>query len=177
MTKDLKAQQNKEVMKKSSNLQKTEQRDYDITMVQINNGSRRISEYVMDEPFTLEQSSVAVEMLIETFGFKKPLWDFIAEILYEDKWSMRKLKDAIKYVTKTQKYKDVKPSDVLSYDKGIQIYDYREMLEIDESCRSFFNVKIPGLPNWKQTDGETGTMRDGGWWVFNGTIIPETWSR
>jgi len=162
-----------ELQKKLNNLQEKDFQEYSGSTL-----DKYYSDYALDKSITPAESVVAVELMIEVLGMKKEAADLVAEILVEDKWSMRKLKDAVKYVVKTYIYKEIRPANILSYDKGIRYYDYKEMLEFDTGCVGFFNVHIPNLPNYKQTtDGVTGEMVDGGWWVREGTIIPADWKK
>lgn len=137
-----------------------------------------ISKYIGDNPLSPAESASAVTMLIHSLGLKQETADLVAEILVEDQWSMRRLRDAVKHVIRTQRYKEIKPSEILSYDKGIEFYSYHEMLDFDTGGSGFFRVQIPGIPNMKRKMDEIEDKQiDAGWWVREGTIIPESWKR
>ena len=133
-----------------------------------------ISTYDSDQPMNEKEIVVAMELIIETLNINDKTADFICEILAEEQWSMRKLRDAIKYIIKTHKYKEVKPADILSYDKGVPFYSYLEMIELGD--QEFRCVLIPGLPNIKRlSDSLTGETVDVGWYVRVNHVLPEAW--
>jgi len=135
---------------------------------------RYFSEYDIDDPMTTQEIVVAMELILETLNVSENTADLVCEILSEDLWSMRKLRDAIKYVVKTHRYKEVKPANILSYDKEIPFYSYNEMLEL--GSYGFCCVIIPGLPNMKRkTDSIKGEIIDVGWYVRSNKYIPESW--
>jgi hypothetical protein len=133
------------------------------------------SRYDNDVPMTKQEIVVAMELILETLNMNENTADFVCEILADDKWSMRKLRDAIKYVIKTHRYKEIKPADILSYDKEIKFYNYLGMLEL--GGQGFKCVKIPDIPNTMTvTDpryGEKGI--EVGWYVKANEVIPESW--
>jgi hypothetical protein len=124
---------------------------------------------------TQKEIAVAMELILETLNINSNTADFVCEILAEEKWSMRKLRDAIKYVIKTHRYKEVLPADLLSFDKKILFYDYLTML--DMGGQGFKCVKIPGHPNLKQRfdpiKGEE--LIEVGWYVRANEVIPDSW--
>lgn len=142
--------------------------------LQFTKSVKYLSQYLPDRPMNEKEAVVATEMLIEVLGVQPASADLVAEILIDEEWSIRRLRDAVKHVIKTHKYKIIKPADILSFDKGIEFYSYLEMLDFDTGGRGFFCVKIPGLPNMPLS-GEEGL--DFGWWIREGTVIPDTWKR
>lgn len=123
---------------------------------------------------TKEEIVIAMELILDTLNVNEKTADFVCEILADEMWSMKKLRDAIKHVIKTHKYKEVKPADILSYDKGIEIYNYLEMLEA--GGYGFICVLIPGLRNAvKKTDSIKTEYVDAGWYIKSTEVLPELW--
>jgi len=143
-----------------------------------NNGSVNencISEYQFDEPMTKDEIVVGIETLRHLFNINENALDAMCEIMAQENWSLRKLIDARKYVLKTHKYKEVKPADILSYDKNIKFYSYLDMLELGGD--GFRCIHIPGIPNKKSSfDPIEGYKTiDVGWYVKINELIPESW--
>ena len=132
-----------------------------------------ISGYASDEAMNQGEVSALSTLLVHTLGLPADSADMVAEIMFEDRWSKKRARDAVKYVYKTQKYKTILPSDILSYDKKIYLLTYQEMLNFGTGGSGYMCVYVPGLPRTIQ--GNMG--KDVGWWIRDGTIIPDNWKR
>ncbi len=133
-----------------------------------------ISEYALERPMTKAQIVVVAEKIKMLFNINDGAIDVMCSIFAEEFWPLRKTEDAIKYVIKTHKYKEVKPADILSYDKGIPFYSYIEMIELGD--QGFRCVIIPGISNMKRiSDSLSGESIDVGWYVRIDQALPESW--
>jgi len=135
---------------------------------------KSVSEYALDQPATKAEIVVIAEKIKGLFDINDTLLDYMCAIFSEAFWPLRKIEDAIKYVIKTHKYKQVKPADILSYDRRIPFYSYHEMIEL--GGWGFCCVIIPGLPNMvRKSDSIKPEYVDGGWYVRYDQNIPELW--
>ena len=135
--------------------------------------NRYISIYGLDRPMDKKEIVVATESLLELLNINEKMADFICEIMADEKWSSRKFRDAVKYVVKTHHYKEVKPADILQYDKGIRIFDWEDTLE---TSKQFKRYKIPGLQNYyhDRSNSEIPPV-DLGWYVYFNETVPDLW--
>jgi len=136
---------------------------------------KSLSEYSLESPMTKDEIVVGIEIIRSVFNINENALDLMCTIMAEELWSLRKLKDAVKYVLKTHKYKEVKPADILSYDRGIKFYGYHEMIALGQN--RYVRVYIPGLPNMIENKSEPHETKDidAGWWVEKGQVLPESW--
>lgn len=136
-----------------------------INGTEINVGAFSVYDLEECQPMTREEASLNATMLSEVFNIPEVKAVFIAEILFEERWSNEKLRDAVKHVIKTNIYATgnigIEPAKILSYDKLCKFYTYTEMLEFDTGGTGFKRVRIPGLPN----NSPRCNYKEVPWWV------------
>lgn len=75
--------------------------------------------------------------------------ELLAEIFLEEKWSLRKVKDAIKYIIKKNIYNTanvgIEPGKILSYDKHIKFYTQGDLIQMQDNDIGYTLVSVPDL--------------------------------
>ena len=138
---------------------------------------RSISLYC-DKPVTLQQATIEATKIAEVFNMSN---DFkvkvMAQVMFEDGWTQQRIKDAVKYVIKTNIYntteKGIEPGVILSFDKRVKLYTQEEVMGLNEGLGTggFKLVNVPGLYHY--VDGENGNTKTDLWYVrIDGQELP-----
>ncbi len=130
------------------------------------------------EPVNEETAFILIESISQKWPeFSEHQLQSMAQIFIEDQWPVEKVKDAIKYFFKTQRY-NPRPADILRFDKNIELFTQLQTLEMGAS--GFIWVFIPGHPR-RIRNGDTlpnapDAYIDAGWYIKSGIEVPESWS-
>lgn len=89
------------------------------------------------EPVTLSQAVIEATAIAEIFNIRN---DFkvkaMAEVFVEDGWTVKRIKDAVKHVLKTNVYntaeKGLEPGVILGFDKRRKLYTQGEVMKIND---------------------------------------------
>lgn len=78
-------------------------------------------------PATMEQIKPVVALIGTTFPtFSQAKLSILAQAIYDNMFTVERLKDAVAHVINTFTYKEPTVADIVSYDKCLRLYTYAE---------------------------------------------------
>ena len=104
-----------------------------------------------DAPVSKVQAVAEATKIGRLFNMEQMKVDLMAEIFFEDRWTVKKIRDAVKSVLKENIYNTskvgIEPGKILSYDKQIKFYTLAQVLNLNKSMGTagFKAVPVPGL--------------------------------
>lgn len=117
-----------------------------------------------DELLTPQQAAIEATKMAAIFNIRNDVKvTMMAEIMLEEGWTVKRAKDAVKHVLKSNIYntaeKGLEPGVILEYDKRMKLYTQDEVMEINDGTgtHGFNLIQIPGMLR---------SIRDGvtDWW-------------
>ena len=124
-----------------------------------------IDKYIFDKQVSMVDATAQAIKIAEEFHISELKTDFMAEIFFEEKWSVRKIRDALKYVIKRNIYNTsksgIEPGKILSFNKQIKFYSQEQVMQINEGSGTggFVLINIPGWYRYSSY-GEIDN-----WWI------------